>query len=519
MRAWGERGWCRLENLANSLSPTQKSFIVAQSATSIFSYGPSGMIGRLWYDEVVGTGNFAVEADKLSLGHPILQMITLRKGMAEDSGDLPFYRFLCAMTKKLLDGCGAQTPSLPLDEWLKELRFTTTVDEAKSGLSPLRFAVIAQRVDLVAQILEHPDVDVEAPIKPPKKGTTAANMFLAGQTILISAALFNDKPDIVKLLLAKGANPRVTETNPPFCSPLMSACISSHDELIDPLLASDPTLWQIPHVAGILPFEEFLMVGSPKIAEIAFIKYKEQLRGLPSGVPRFLNLSGKKGMVGANTQEEHDESRGARYLWFAVNHIGDIRTVKMLLEQGCDPNGDCSFVWGKERSTTIMNILVKVFVVLFDRQRSPIDLAVRFANMQSGPLHMACLTGNIGAVDMMLAYGAKADSLNHWRRLTPMHCAAACGHEAVIDSLLRAAPVGVNLAAIKDKKGKTPAQRAAKRGYTELASRLQKLEATSDVSILPAQRSISLRAHKSCSCARRDLLTLRSLAPSSRVAP
>ena len=167
----------------------------------------------------------------------------------------------------------------------------------------------------------------------------------------------------------------------------------------------------------------------------------------------------------------------------------------------------------------IKNILVKVFVVLFDRQRSPIDLAVRFANMQSGPLHLACLTGNIGAVDTMLAHGAKADSLNHWRRLTPMHCAAACGHEAVIDSLLRAAPVGVNLAAIKDKKGKTPAQRAAKRGYTELASRLQKLEATSDVSMLPAQRSISLRAHKSCSCARRDLLTLRSLAPSSRVAP
>ena len=148
VRAWGERGWCRLENLANSLSPTQKSFIVAQSATSIFSYGPSGMIGRLWYDEVVGTGNFAVEADKLSLGQSILQMISLRKGMAEDSGDLPFYRFLCAMTNKLVDGCGAQTPSLPLDAWLKELRFTTMVDEAKSGLSPLRFAVIAQRVDL-----------------------------------------------------------------------------------------------------------------------------------------------------------------------------------------------------------------------------------------------------------------------------------------------------------------------------------------------------------------------------------
>ena len=225
VRAWGERGWCRMENLANSLSPIQKSFIVAQSAHSIYSYGPSGMIGRLWYDtsEVVGRGNFAVEADKLSLGPSIKRLIDLRKDIALSSGDLPFYRFLSCIANKLLEGTGVHNPELPLHEWLAELRFTSALDETgkkRSGLTPLRFAVIANRADLVAQvrdppcisppprpsmafsdlrsfsshrqILEVDGVDLESPIRPPKKGTTAASMFLAGQTILITACLYNE---------------------------------------------------------------------------------------------------------------------------------------------------------------------------------------------------------------------------------------------------------------------------------------------------------------------------------------
>ena len=58
VRAWGQRGWCRMENLANSLSAARKTFIVAESATNVLAYGPVGIMGRSWSDasEVVGCG-------------------------------------------------------------------------------------------------------------------------------------------------------------------------------------------------------------------------------------------------------------------------------------------------------------------------------------------------------------------------------------------------------------------------------------------------------------------------------
>lgn len=268
----------------------------------------------------------------------------------------------------------------------------------------------------------------------------------------------------------------MVEKNPPFGSPLMEACLASHDELLDPLLEADPTLWQLPHFAGILPLEESLMVAKPHMAEVAMTKYREIMKGLPPNAPRFLKLNGRRGFGAAYTQEEHAKSKGAFYLLYAVNHIGDTRIVKMLLDMGCDPNGDCSCAWGNERSKLPKLLLETVAVMAFERAKSPPDVLMRFANMKCGPLHLACLAGNLGAVRMLLEHGAKPDdSTNHWRMLTPMHCAATCGHAEVIEALLKHAPDGVNLACLKDKKGKTPAQRAAKRGFHELAQHLKQL--------------------------------------------
>ena len=89
---------------------------------------------------------------------------------------------------------------------------------------------------------------------------------------------------------------------------------------------------------------------------------------------------------------------------------------------------------------------------------------------------MAALTGNLGAVEMLLAYGAKPDSQMHPRRQTPLHLAAMCGHASCIDVLLRHAPAGVNLAKIEDAMGRTPAFRAAKRGHAEVAATLKRME-------------------------------------------
>ena len=48
VRAWNERGWCRMEQFANAMSPVSKTMIVAESPTSVASHGPWGVAFRMW---------------------------------------------------------------------------------------------------------------------------------------------------------------------------------------------------------------------------------------------------------------------------------------------------------------------------------------------------------------------------------------------------------------------------------------------------------------------------------------
>ena len=112
-----------------------------------------------------------------------------------------------------------------------------------------------------------------------------------------------------------------------------------------------------------------------------------------------------------------------------------------------------------------------------DEMPSPSNFSDKIAHFLGSALHMAALTGNLGAVEMLLAHGAKPGSQMHPRQQTPLHLAAMCGHASCIDVLLRHAPAGVNLAKIEDAMGRTPAFRAAKRGHAEVAAALERLEA------------------------------------------
>ena len=211
-----------MENLAMSLSPQQKTFIGAQSPTNVFSYGPMGIVGRYWFQEVVGEGTFTVDADRLSLGPTILRLIEARKAQAEAEGDLPFFRFLCAKSNRLLAGTGTQRPDLPLDEWLAALRFGGPLEEqGRTGLSPLRFAIIANRADLVAELIALGS-DVEDRIsKRAAKATAYPELFLPGETHLLTAAghTGDQDADVATALLAAGASTRAAHRNPPFAHP------------------------------------------------------------------------------------------------------------------------------------------------------------------------------------------------------------------------------------------------------------------------------------------------------------
>lgn len=507
---------CRMENLANSLSPKKKTFIVAQSPTNVYAYGPSGIVGRYWFQETVGRGNFTVDADKLALGPSVLALIQARQQQALRESDHTFYRVLHAISNSLLYGLGTSVAKEPLEAWMATMRFSGIHDGAKEGLTPLRFAAIADRADLVKELLDK-GADVEVPIA---KTDNAFLALLPGETILHSAITYGQSAECVKLLLAAGASTRAIKRNPPFGSALLEACTMSKVEMVRLIHETEPdTLWKTPHFFGILPFEECIstrasqtpsshipcmcrgsvriadppsvnscdaaVVGKPEMAQFALDHYPEMLGGLPADAPRFLNKAdhgGGNGLRSAYTVEENAKNGGAGLCLYAVNHIGDTRVLKMVLEKGYDPNGDLTDRWTnlrRQRKLPARLIFNYLFQFIADRKKNPLGLMDKFTNgMDCSALHAAAFSGNLGAVNMLLEYGAKQSQM-HSRRMTPMHCAALGGHESCIDALLRHAPDGVNLAAIKDMTGRTPTQWAAKRGHDELAARLKRLAAYS----------------------------------------
>ena len=164
-------------------------------------------------------------------------------------------------------------------------------------------------------------------------------------------------------------------------------------------------------------------------------------------------------------------------LWTAVNHIGDVRVLKMVLDAGHDPNGDLSAKWTDPSKRRLpLRVWQWMSELKSDWQRNPHALTDKMGNWRCSPLHMSALSGNLGCVELLLAYGAKPESTMHSRGLTPLHLAAMGGHQGVVDALLKAAPPGINLARIGDNKGYTPAYRAARRGHAEIAAQLETLE-------------------------------------------
>ena len=110
---------------------------------------PWGVAFRMWWSFPVGEAPFTVEADKKLQGvHPPAPR---RKAKCVADGNL--HPLLCAVSARLLSGTGVELPKLPLDEWLAELSWAVR-RRRTTGLSPLRFACIASRRDLVAQLLE-----------------------------------------------------------------------------------------------------------------------------------------------------------------------------------------------------------------------------------------------------------------------------------------------------------------------------------------------------------------------------
>eukprot|EP00966_Prymnesium_polylepis_P227320 5260245-Prymnesium_polylepis.1 len=92
-----------------------------------------------------------------------------------------------------------------LQEWMADLRLASMHDGGDAGWTPLRYAVLARRVDLAEELLNL-GADIEAATSKPWNQFSQTK----GSTVLHLACYANDDAGMIQLLLSRGAGPRRT---------------------------------------------------------------------------------------------------------------------------------------------------------------------------------------------------------------------------------------------------------------------------------------------------------------------
>ncbi len=424
--AWSVRGWCRMEMTGNALSPTTKPIIVATSPTSIVTFPPGGTIGREWLVSArVGHGTFTVDAHKAALGPVLCSLIEARKRLALSEGDMTFYRVLHAASSWLLDSCGAlEAVEEPYEDWMRAMRFRSASDDAQStGLTPLHFAVMTGRVDLVAALLNH-----GAPIECAAKRENRGVMISAGLTPLDAAVQFARDGTIVELLLRRGANPRKRKKWG--LHSLHYATGAGNAEGVRALMQHDATLADLPSDIGLYPFFMAPFFGQSRLTSILRDEFPDQFK---------------------RSVRNHDMKRAGTSLCATAmaNGISSPDILNAILDAG-EPVDRYIAKVTKGPTVSILR-----FADLIARLR-PMDKLPSFVISgayltRSTALHVAAYHGMLVAVDLLVARGAPINSTAHPMGMTPLHLSTIGGHPDVVAWLLEKGADG----SIKDKRGRT----------------------------------------------------------------
>lgn len=197
--------------------------------------------------------------------------------------------------------------------WLKQLKLEGPNDrEELVGLTPLHFAVLAQRVDIARALLDG-GADVESPLH----ASYASFELLRGWTVLQHACCYRDNPQLVALLLERKADPRRTTTRGDGAglAALSYACMRPHTDTILSLLQHDVSLARPDEGSSSnLPFSFLASYG-----------HSETLHAVQLAHPLLCAELFSQGFVG----------RGVRVNWVKIcfDMKGDLETVRFFLDQ------------------------------------------------------------------------------------------------------------------------------------------------------------------------------------------
>ena len=465
-RAWSGRGWCRLEVLANALSPRSKPLIVAQSRSAIVTHGPLGLPSRKWVELPVCEGTFTVDSDRAKLRPTIEKLIARRTAQALRENDMVWYRWLVSMRERLLDGApsdargwlasmrerlldGAPSDAPPskgpkLDAWLTEMRLSSVHDTKGTGVPPLLYAALRGDVELVRAVL-----DAGADINAPCARKINAFGIQKGQTALDQAALVRNNPQVVELLLERGANQMLRSGEAGMVC-FGWALAAGHVGNLDALLKHAPPQLlrqQIGDFGDFSPMTFSVFGGRAHVFEWMMAKHKAL--GTPEEVAKWLGPPSLSG-----------DAFGISLATHVVNQVGDLETLKAVVRAGGDIHGATICRGGNKTVRTIF--LLSDLACLLSHPTPFFEFWSY--SCRCTPLHAAVYNANLPAVVSLLEMGADVDSRRHRFKLTPLQLAAQGGHDAIAQHLLGAGAQR----GLRDAKGRTAARWAAMRGHAAL---------------------------------------------------
>lgn len=245
-----------------------------------------------------------------------------------------------------------------------------------------------------------------------------------------------DNSEMIQLLLARGADlsrrDAVSSGNA-----LAHTCVFGHVPDIEAMLHAAPHLLDDGDAFGAKPFAMLTQFGHARaLAHLIERSPKgfaaETMTGNPCG-----------------------------WVSWAVMMVGDLDTVRVLLERGFDlAHYDPTTVGSKmfARILALSRLVVRV-------SRRPSGLFESVVVGYGTALHLAAYRGNYGAVQLLLHSGADPASIRHPLGMTPLHAAAVVGRRDVCEALLSAGAPN----AARDGRGRTAADWARRRGHVDLA--------------------------------------------------
>ena len=444
-RAWCGRGWCRLELLANALSPVTKPIIICQSRSAIVTHGNAGLPSRYWSSMPVCEGAFTVEADKAKL-RPALQMIIEnRLQIALDANDMNWFRGLHAFRRRLLDGSGdsdaAKAAPITLDAWLHTLKLSSVHDMAGTGVPPLVYACYHGDLELVRAIL-----DVGAAVDARTKRDFSPLYIMKGATALMAAASIRDTPELIELLLERGADPFVLSAGTgatAFCFALMSGNIKNCEALV----RHSPSLLKraASKFGGMTPMVVSVFGGRSNVFEWMTATDPEEAK-------RWLGPPASSG-----------DSFGLSLAAHVINQVGDVDLLRSVVRAGCDVNA--AALKGSHPQINMIYTLSDLACWL--TRPSPFFEFWSYS-CRCSPLHCAVYNANLTAVEALLELKADVNSRVHVHKMTPLHLAAQGGHTLIAQRLLDS---GADPCA-RDGRKRDPCKWAKMRGNHALAELL-----------------------------------------------